>query len=324
MSDTETKAVTAAALFERLQQQLKLTWHSGENGRDRALKVSDHQDLRPALAGFLNLVHPNEIQVLGPEELAHLDSLDARNAWETVADIMGRKPVALIVSDELMVPDDLAEAANESGTPLWGSALTAVDLVSHLQHDLSRALASSTTVHGVYMEVFSIGVLITGAPGCGKSELALELITRGHRLIADDAPLMTRIALDVVDGTCPPLLQDCLEVRGLGILNVRAMFGDSAIKPNKYLKLITHLELEDPAEYNALDRLHGEQSSQDVLGMAVPVTRIPVAPGRNIAVLVETAVRNHALKLRGFNAADEFLKRHDARMRQQAIDDQRS
>ena len=162
--------------------------------------------------------------------------------------------------------------------------------------------------------VFSIGVLITGDSGSGKSELALELITRGHRLIADDAPVMTLIAPDILDGTCPELLQDCLEVRGLGVLNVRAMFGDSAIKSNKYLRLIVHLDLaafENAAARNEIDRLHGDVSYRNILGLEVPVITIPVAPGRNIAVIVEAAVRNHNLKLKGYDAAAEFLKRHE-------------
>ncbi len=314
-------AISASELFGQLEQQLELSWHCGRSGRERQLSPSDKQSLRPSLAGFLNLVHPNDVQILGQEEIAYLDSLDARNAWETVAEIVAHKPLALIVSDGLMIPDDLAEGAEESSTPLWTSPQSGVELVSHVQHSLSQSLARSKTVHGVFMEVFSIGVLITGVPGSGKSELALELITRGHRLIADDAPLMTRISPDVINGTCPELLQDCLEVRGIGIMNVRAMFGDSAIKPNKYLKLVVHLELMQPSDRSTgdpkevqFDRLRGQTASQEVLGLEIPVTTIPVAPGRNIAVLVEAAVRNHSLKLRGFDAGQEFLQRHQQQL----------
>jgi len=316
-------AITAGQLFEQLEGQLELTWCGGRSGVARSLSPSDKQSLRPALAGFLNLVHPNNVQILGREEIAYLDSLDARNCWETIAEVVAHKPLALIVSDDLSISDDLAEGAEESGTPLWTSPQSAVELVSHLQHSLSQSLARSRTVHGVFMEVFSIGVLITGVPGSGKSELALELITRGHRLIADDAPLMTRISPDVINGTCPELLQDCLEVRGIGILNVRAMFGDSAIKPNKYLKLIAHLELMDPNSkvVAAIDRLQGQTTSQEILGLEIPTTTIPVAPGRNIAVLVEAAVRNHSLKLRGFDAGQQFLLRHQDKLDQDQADD---
>jgi HPr kinase/phosphorylase len=134
------------------------------------------------------------------------------------------------------------------------------ELLNHLQYHLARRLAPRVTLHGVFMEVYSIGVLITGESGSGKSELALELITRGHRLVADDAPEFTQIAPDVLDGTCPEMLQDLLEVRGLGVLNIREMFGDTAVKRNKYLRLIVHLERYDPAAPPAtLDRLHGDR-----------------------------------------------------------------
>ena len=289
-----------------------MRWAAGATGQHRAVESEDSPGMRPSLAGFLNLVHPNDIQILGVEELRYLDSLDSRKRWETIAEIIGNRPVALVVSDDLMVPDDLMESAEESGTPVWASPAPSVDLVGNIQHFLSRQLAQSITVHGVFMEVFSIGVLITGDSGSGKSELALELITRGHRLIADDAPIMTRIAPDIIDGTCPELLQDCLEVRGLGVLNVRAMFGDSAIKSNKYLRLIVRLDLGyDQDNLSQINRLHGDVSYRDVLGLKVPVITVPVAPGRNIAVIVEAAVRNHNLKMRGYDAAAEFVRRHE-------------
>lgn len=309
-------SITADMLFEALNDRLDLRWAGGRSGRKRTIKGAESDEMRPSLAGFLNLIHPNDIQVLGTEELRYLDGLDSRKRWETIAEIFSDRPAALIISDDLMPPDDVVDSANESGTPVWISRVPSVDLVGHVQHYLARQLANSTTLHGVFMEVFSIGVLITGDSGSGKSELALELISRGHRLIADDAPVMTLIAPDVVDGTCPELLQDCLEVRGLGILNVRAMFGDSAVKHNKYLRLIAHLDMSyaDREQLNQLDRLRGDVTLRKVLGVEIPVITIPVAPGRNIAVIVEAAVRNHSLKLKGFDSANEFLSRHEAKL----------
>ncbi len=311
--------ITSGEIFAKLKDRFSLTWAAGRGGAERAVSSKATKGLRPSLAGFLNVIHPNNIQILGAEEIAYLDTLEARQRWETIARIVANDPIAVLVSDALPLPDDLLEAADESGTPLWGSPAAGVELVSHLQHMLSQRVARNTSVHGVFMEVFSLGVLITGDSGSGKSELALELITRGHRLVADDAPDMTLVGPDVIDGTCPPLLRDCLEVRGLGILNVRAMFGDSAIKANKYLRLIIHLRLMDAEaiRHAEMDRLRGDHSEREILGIKIPKITVPVAPGRNLAVLVEAAVRNHGLKMSGYDAAGEFLERH-----QQALKDQ--
>ena len=290
-----------------------LVWEHGKQGGERGVQPAATKGPRSSLAGFLNLVHPNDIQILGTEEIAYLDALDSRKRWETIAEIVANQPAALVISDSLLTPDDLAKSAEEVDLPIWTSIRTGVDLANRLQHFLSRTMAESKTVHGVFMEVFSIGVLITGDSGSGKSELALELITRGHRLIADDAPQMKLATPEVVDGTCPPVLQDCLEVRGLGILNVRAMFGDSAVKSNKYLKLVVHLKVMGLDEANS-DRLRGNNSHMDLLGVQIPVIAVPVAPGRNLAVIVEAAVRNHNLKIRGHDAPKQFIDRQRAQM----------
>lgn len=313
-----TPMLTAASLFEQLEERLALEWAAGKNGGERGIQSSESRHMRPSLAGFLNLVHPNTLQILGREEFRYLDTLDARKRWETLAEIVSQKPAALIITDDQSIPDDLQESASESSTPLWRTPRSGIEVVSTLQHFMSRALAQSMTVHGVFMEVFSIGVLITGDSGSGKSELALELISRGHRLVADDAPLMTVISPEIIDGTCPPMLQDCLEVRGLGVLNVRAMFGDSAVKSNKYLRLIIHLEMLDAEAIRKapMNRLHGDMDLREIMGMEIPRITIPVAPGRNIAVLVEAAVRNHNLKLKGFDAAGDFLERHQNELRE--------
>jgi HPr kinase/phosphorylase len=160
------------------------------------------------------------------------------------------------------------------------------------------------------MEIFTIGVLITGDPGAGKSELALELITRGHRLIADDSPEFTQMTPDIIDGTCPEALRDCLEVRGLGVLNVRRMFGDAAVKSNKFLRLILHLHQPQADDESSIDRLSGRSDDARVLDLDVPRILLPVLPGRNLAVIAEAAVRNFMLQLKGFDATSDFLERH--------------
>ncbi|HET7931445.1 MAG TPA: HPr kinase/phosphorylase, partial [Rhodanobacteraceae bacterium] len=210
--------LSARELFDDIRERMALRWVAGQAGAERALQQGSAGPRRPSEVGYLNIIYPNKLQIVGGEELNYLDGLDARQRWETVQKIFAHQPIALIVTKDQAVPADLRDAAEETGTPLWVSSRRGHDLLTYLQYKLARALAPQVTLHGVFMEVHSIGVLITGTPGSGKSELALELITRGHRLVADDAPEFTLIAPDVVDGTCPEILRDLLEVRGLGVL----------------------------------------------------------------------------------------------------------
>ncbi len=304
-------SISARDLFEQQQQRLGLRWVAGQRGAERVLEAVDTVARRPSLAGYLNIIYPNKVQILGTEELAWLDALDARQRWETIAKIIEFRPLAMVISKGQHCPEDLRAAAEESDTPLWLSPRRGHELFNHLQYHLARKLAPQITVHGVFMEIYSIGVLITGESGAGKSELALELVTRGHRLVADDAPEFTQIAPDVLDGACPELLQDLLEVRGLGILNVRQMFGDTAVKRNKYLRLIVHLtrpHLEPQAA--GMERLIGDLGSRRLLDLDVPMITLPVMPGRNLAVLTEAAARAHILRIKGVDPAAAFMARH--------------
>jgi HPr kinase/phosphorylase len=310
--------ITARELFNQLQERLGLRWVAGQRGEKRALEPGVSLSRRPSMAGYLNTIYPNKVQILGTEELAYLDALDSRQRWEALARIVNDTPLALVVSKDQPVPTDLRDAANESDTPLWVSPRRGHELLTYLQYHLARALANRVTLHGVFMEVYSIGVLITGESGSGKSELALELITRGHRLVADDAPEFTQIAPDVLDGTCPEMLQDLIEVRGVGILNVREMFGDTSIKKNKYLRLIVNLERQEPqTDPKPVDRLYGDLGTRKVLDLDIPLITLPVAAGRNLAVLLEAAVRAHVLKSKGIDAAQTFIDRQAHQMRRQ-------
>ena len=310
--------ISAKELFDQLKERLGLRWVAGQRGERRAIEPGATVSRRPSMCGYLNTIYPNKVQIVGSEELAYLDALDSRLRWETLAKIVNDTPLALVVSKNQAVPTDLRDAANESDTPLWLSPKRGHELLTYFQYHLSRALANRVTLHGVFMEVYSIGVLITGDSGSGKSELALELITRGHRLVADDAPEFTQIAPDVLDGTCPEMLQDLIEVRGVGILNVREMFGDTSIKRNKYLRLIVNLERQDPqSDPKPVDRLSGDVGSRRVLDNDVPQITLPVAAGRNLAVLLEAAVRAYVLKSKGIDAAQTFVDRQAHFMRRQ-------
>jgi HPr kinase/phosphorylase len=304
--------ISARELFDQLQERLGLRWlTSGRRGGERTLERSEQQIRRPSLAGYLNVIHPNKVQIVGSAELAWLDTLDARQRWETLEKIMGFRPMALVISQDQVCPPDLRSIADETETALWVSDRRGFELLNLLQYHMALALAPRVSMHGVFMEIFSIGVLVTGDSGVGKSELALELISRGHRLVADDAPEFTQIAPDVLDGTCPEMLQDMLEVRGLGVMNIRQMFGDTAVKRNKYLRLIVQLVRAVDDNPNAMSRLTGESPSPlRVLDLEVPVFQLPVAAGRNLAVLTEAAVRLHMLRVKGLDPAAAFLARH--------------
>ena len=303
--------ISARELFDQQQEKLALRWVAGEQGGNREIEAEATNARRPSLAGYLNTIYPNKVQILGTEELSWLDAQEPSRRGDIIRKIVQSQPMALVISKNQPVPEDLRAAAGETQTPLWVSPKRGHELLNHLSYHLARTLAPRITLHGVFMEIYSIGVLITGEAGSGKSELALELLTRGHRLVADDAPEFTQIAPDVLDGTCPDLLQDLLEVRGLGVLNVRSMFGDTAIKKNKYLRLIVHLT-KPMTEPNASGyaRLTGDSGTRHVLDLDVPLITLPVMPGRNLAVLTEAATRLHILRTKGIDPAAMFIARH--------------
>ena len=314
-----TRTLTARDLFTQLQDRLDLSWVAAREHGEDTLLSEDDLSTRPALAGYLNLIHRNRVQVLGAEELDYLDAQGGEDRDRTLRQIFDRHLIAAVVGSNLELPEDFLAAAEQAGKPVLRSSHSSYDLVNYLQYHISRVLARRCNLHGVFMEIFTIGVLITGGAGSGKSELALELLNRGHRLIADDAPEFTLISPEVIDGACPETLQDCLEVRGLGVLNVREMFGDAAIKLNKFLRLIVHLEIPEGGHApENIDRLRGDTGTQEVLGLAVPTFTLPVLAGRNMAVITEAAVRDFMLRMKGFDAATAFLERHSRILRGQS------
>ena len=300
--------VSISELFDIFEQRLELSWVTGQDKADRPLfPAGSSQDTPPV--GHLNLIHPHRIQVLGRAELDYLAALGKNSLNDALNQVCCDQTAMAVVSDGLEVPEDMRSRAQRCDITLLTTPQPGNRIIEHLTYFLQQLLADTVTVHGVLMDVLGLGVLLTGGAGVGKSELALELITRGHALVADDAPEFRRIAPDTLRGTCPDVLQDFMEVRGLGMLNIRAMFGDSAVKDSKTLRLVIHLAHLDNVEHHQVDRLDGSRLTRTILDVAVVEIGLPVAPGRDLAVLVEAAARDHILREHGYNATADFIER---------------
>ena len=307
--------LTANDLFDAQQDALRLQWLAGKSGQDRLLEPATARFPGMALVGYLNFVHPNRVQVLGGAEVEYLRRLPDSEHAQAIQNLFTCATTTMVVvANDETVDADLVQAADAAGLPLLTSPLPSPKVIDHLQHYLTRSLAARTTLHGVYLEVMGLGVFLTGESGIGKSELALELLSRGHRLIADDAVEFSRTAPTVLIGRCPHLLRDFLEVRGLGILNVRAMFGDTAVRPEKTLRLIVRLEQLTAEHMTKVDRLQAEQITRNILDVNIPEVVLYVAPGRNLAVLVEAATRHHILRMRGVNPLEDLMERQHVLM----------
>ena len=306
--------VNIRQLFTDKQERLGLVWVAGAEGSDRILDSESVNTSNKGLIGHLNLIHPNWVQVLSDIEVDYLLNLNPIALAEAFKQLEASGSLCLIMAGTDTVPPALIEYANRTQTPLFSSPLTSVHLMWMVRHYIVKELAESTTRHGVFLDVLGVGVLITGDSGVGKSELGLEIITRGNGLVADDITELYRISPETLEGRCPELLRDFLEVRGLGVLNIRTMFGETAVRRKKSMKLIVHLHRPNATDIANLDRLPLSASYQEILGVKVKTVSIPVMAGRNLAVLVEAAARNFVLQQRGIDAMQEFITRHEQQM----------
>jgi HPr kinase/phosphorylase len=272
---------------------------------------------RPGLGliGHLNLIHPLIVQVLGASELEYVGRMSEAASAEMFDRLAGGDTLCIVVGDGLPVPPSLESAATRAAVPLLSARESSQQVINVLRPYLQGELGEVTSLHGVFLDVLEIGVLITGESSIGKSELALELISRGHGLVADDVVELQQIGPETVQGRCPPMLRDFLEVRGLGVLNIRSIFGETAVRPRKALRLIVHLEFPAEGGYEERERLSTRSGTKRVLGVEIPTVTLTVAPGRNLAVLVEAAVRNYILITRGIDSTRDFISRQAAAMR---------
>jgi len=297
--------VNVTLLHEDNREALSLSWVEGRGADGTVLR-----QLNPAgaLIGHLNLTHPNSVQVLGAYEAPLLGGA-ASVRIDLAQRLFAASPAAVIVADGMTPGAEVVAEAALTRTPLFTTAQGAARVIEKLSRYLTKALAERTERHGVFMDVLGLGVLITGDSGVGKSELGLELISRSHGLVADDVVEISRIAPTTLEARCPPLLKDFLEVRGLGLLNIRTIFGETAVRPKMTLKLIAHLEKPASGRSEIVERLPLSELSEEILGVTIRKVLIPVAAGRNLAVLLEAAVRAYILRLRGIDSNAEFIER---------------
>lgn len=305
------RQANVAQLFEYHRERLQLLRVGGNLDAPIAI---NHLHASPAdLAGHLNLIHPDRLQVIGAPEINWATKQHAVRVSRHMEEIIAAHPPAVIVADGCAIPASVREACEKSDTALFSTPQSAAIVIDLLRLWLSRQLAETVELHAVMMDVLGMGVLITGDSGVGKSELALELISRGHGLVADDIVEIARVAPNSLEARCPPMLRDFLEVRGLGVLNIRTVFGETACRRKMKLKLVVHL-LRPQKGVVEIDRLPLGAENQEILGVPVRKVSIPVAAGRNLAVLLEAAVRSTILLLRGIDSTQEFVERHKQAM----------
>ena len=316
MSLKDLAIISAEALFESNRAALRWEWIAGHANPERHFDEEAVKSAQSAadLVGYLNYIHPYRVQIVGRREVAYLSQESPEIQDRRISRIVTLEPPVLIVADDSAPPPRLVAMCDRAEIPLFRTTESAGHVIDLVRGYLSQLFANRTTRHGVFMDILGLGVLLTGESGLGKSELGLELISRGHGLVADDAVDFFRIAQTAIEGRCPELLLNLLEVRGIGLLDIKSIFGETAVRRKMRLKLIVHLVRKETMERD-FERLPYEPLYEDVLGMPVRKVVIAVDAGRNLAVLVEAAVRNTILQLRGIDTYKEFVERH-----QRAID----
>ncbi len=303
--------ISADVLFEEFRNRLKWEWIAGLGASERRFDEVAVREARSSadLVGHLNYIHPYRVQVLGGREIAYLSNATAEDCARRISRIVTLEPPVLVLADGQAAPPALVSMCERAEIPLFATQESPAFVIDVLRAYLAKHFAERASMHGVFMDILGLGVLITGESGLGKSELGLELISRGNGLVADDAVDLYRINQTTIEGRCPELLENLLEVRGIGLLDIRAIFGETAVRRRMRLKLIVHLVRRETLE-REYERIPYEPLTQDVLGVPVRKVVIQVVAGRNIAVLVEAAVRNTILQLRGIDTYQEFVERH--------------
>ena len=300
------RQTSVAQLFNSLGNKLSLKHVSGD--LSRVIQVTEKHVWASDLIGHLNLIHPAHAQVIGEAELAWAERQPTDRMTRYLGELIAANPPFFVIADGAPIPPSLFTLSQNTDVALLTSPQSSASVIDLIRTYLARELAEKTELHGVLMDVLGLGVLITGDSGAGKSELALELLSRGHGLVADDVVVLSCVAPNVIEGRAPPMLKDMIEVRGVGALNIRTIFGETACRRKMRLRLVAHMAKRDPCTPDPL-RLQAEREYQNILGVPIPRVTLPVAVGRNLAVLLEAAVRSTILYLRGIDATQDFILR---------------
>ncbi|BDH62929.1 HPr kinase/phosphorylase [Lysinibacillus sp. PLM2] len=292
-----------------VMEKFNLNLVSGNEGIGRYITTSDISRPGLEMAGYFTHYPANRVQLIGRTELSFFDMLPSNLKYERMLKLCSQDTPAIIISRGMEVPEELIKASNENSVPVLTTSMKTTRFSSRLTNFLESKLAPSAAMHGVLVDVYGIGVLIIGKSGVGKSETALELIKKGHRLVADDCVEIRQEAEDLIVGSPPPLLEHLLEIRGIGIIDIITLFGASAVRPKKRITLIVELENWDPEK--VYDRLGLDEEKMKIIDTEITKLTIPVQPGRNVSVIIEVAAMNYRLKKLGVNAAQEFSRRLD-------------
>lgn len=306
MTTEHTESTTVRELWEGTRARLELVVLSGEAGLDNQITSPRIQKLGLALAGYTDYVHSGRVQFVGGTEINYLQMLSPSDRRQAVGRIFQGSICCILVTKGLQPPADLVQGCEGRAVPVLRTPALSSTAIAEVTSFLQEKLAPHTTIHGVLMEVFGVGALLLGPSGIGKSECGLDLILRGHRLVSDDVVTIKKYGADRLLGSGPPDFQFHMELRGLGIINIKDLFGVSVLSNSKPIDLVIHLVRWKPEE--EYDRLGLEEKEYALLGVAVPLITLPVAPGRNLATLVEVAVRIQLLKRQGYNPSQEFVQ----------------
>ncbi|MBB6735373.1 HPr(Ser) kinase/phosphatase [Cohnella zeiphila] len=290
-----------------LVQQFQLEVVAGGDGLRRAIVTDDLNRPGLEMAGYYDYYPVERAQILGKTELAFLETLSSEERLERMERICTDETPCIIITRGLDAPHELVSVADSRSFPVLRSSVATTILLSRITTFLEKKLAPTATIHGVLVDVYGVGMLITGGSGIGKSETALELVKRGHRLVADDAVEIRQTADNLLYGSAPELIQHLLEIRGLGILNVMTLFGAGAVRTQKQISLV--IRLENWQQEKQYDRLGLDEETTKIIEAEVPLVTVPVRPGRNLAVILEVAAMNFRLKRMGYNAALQFTNK---------------